>query len=599
MPLSDRNHTPYQAIDLMIVLVSIILTFVGHCLAAVYERLDDLPSRQFDFIVIGGGTAGNVVANRLTENPRHSVLVLEAGGSNEGILAAMIPAFGATMSGTALDWNFIAEIGPNNRTGPYSRGFVLGGSSTTNWMAYTRGSSEDWDRYASVTDDSGWDWASMQKYIRRNEQFVPPSDRHNTSGQFNPAVHGFQGVNAVSLSGFTHEMERRVIKTSMTMGGEFSYNVDMNSGDHLGVGWAQSTILNGTRSSSATSYLGPSFIGRPNLHVLLHAHVTRIVQSGQRKLSFHDVQLTQDNGETFHTLTASKEIILSAGTIGTPHILLNSGIGNSQTLASLGIKPVHHLPSVGQNLTEQPASGISWLVNTTDTSESIFQNATLAQELTRQWNETRTGPLVDPIILAFGWLRVPSNDPIFKRSVDPAAGRKTAHYEMIFINGLPGPAFPNQHTIFTGTIVASPASRGSVSLRSTNPLDNPRINLNLLSAEFDTVAMRHALRSVQKFMSSSVWNGFLIRPTFNATSDEELDQYIRNSVGGAVHPVGTAAMSARGSGWGVLDPDLLVKGIRGVRVVDASALPFVPAAHTQAPVYMLAERAADLIKNDW
>ncbi|KAK7015574.1 hypothetical protein VNI00_019068 [Paramarasmius palmivorus] len=443
------------------------------------------------------------------------------------------------MSGTALDWNFTAEIGPNNRSGLFSRGFVLGGSSTINWMAYTRGTSEDWDRYASVTGDSGWGWAGMQKYIRKNERFTPPADGHDTTGQFDPGVHGFHGINSVSLSGFTHEMERRVVQASKALGGEFSYNVDMNSGDQLGV-------------------------------------------------------------ETLHLLTASKEVVLSAGTIGTPHILLNSGIGDSKALSSFGIETIHHLPSVGQNLTEQPALGNPWLVNTTDTNESFFVNSTLLQELTRQWNETRTGPLVDPIILAFGYLRVPSDDPIFQRAVDPAAGKTTAHSEMLFINGQLGPVFgPNQHFISAGTIVVSPASRGAVSLRSSNPLDHPRIQLNLLASEFDMVAMRHAVRSVQRFMSSPVWDGFLIRPAFSANTDEELDRYIRSSAAGAVHPVGTAAMSARGSGWGVVDPDLLVKGIAGVRIVDASVLPFVPAAHTQAPVYMLAERAADLIKNTW
>ncbi|KAK7040114.1 hypothetical protein VNI00_009919 [Paramarasmius palmivorus] len=561
-------------------LASFILLFTSQAFAAIYERLDDLPTRNFDFIIVGGGTAGNVIANRLTENSRHSVLVLEAGGSNDNLLVSMIPAFGSTMSGTALDWNFTAEIGPNNRSGLFSRGFVLGGSSTINWMAYTRGTSEDWDRYASVTGDSGWGWAGMQKYIRKNERFTPPADGHDTTGQFDPGVHGFHGINSVSLSGFTHEMERRVIQASKALGGEFSYNIDMNSGDQLGV--------------------GPSFIRRPNLHVLLHAHVTRVLQSNKRQMSFRDVQFTQDNGKTLHLLTASKEVVLSAGTIGTPHILLNSGIGDSKALSSFGIETVHHLPSVGQNLTEQPALGNPWLVNTTDTNESFFVNSTLLQELTRQWNETRTGPLVDPIILAFGYLRVPSDDPIFQRAVDPAAGKTTAHSEMLFINGQLGPVFgPNQHFISAGTIVVSPASRGAVSLRSSNPLDHPRIQLNLLASEFDMVAMRHAVRSVQRFMSSPVWDGFLIRPAFSANTDEELDLYIRSSAAGAVHPVGTAAMSARGSGWGVVDPDLLVKGITRVRIVDASVLPFVPAAHTQAPVYMLAERAADLIKNTW
>ncbi|KAG7091372.1 hypothetical protein E1B28_010412 [Marasmius oreades] len=579
----------------------LLLGLAGVSFAAIYEGLADLPTRQFDFVVIGGGTAGNVVANRLTENPNFSVLVLEAGDSHEGLLIPQIPALALSLAGSPLDWNFTANVGDRsgNRTTIYNRGFALGGSSTINWMAYTRGSADDWDRYAAVTGDLGWSWNSMQPYIRKNEHIALPADHHDTAGQWNPAAHGKSGINAVSLSGFTHEMQKRTIEVSKSLGptSEFKFNLDMNAGDQLGVGWAQSTILHGSRSSSATSYLGPKYIGRPNLHVLLHAHVTRILPTGPKdgQLAFHDVEFTQDNGATFQSVKASKEVVLSAGTVGTPHILLNSGIGDSASLTGVGIKSLHHLPSVGRNLTEQPAAALAYIVNTTDTNETNLGNPALL----KQWNDTRTGPLVDPIILAFGWLRVPEDAPIFKEVTDPAAGSRTAHYELAMINGNLGVPEPGNNYVTPGTIVVSPASRGSISLSSSNPLVKPTIDLNLFDSEFDLYAMRAAVRSAQKFMSHELWHGFVIKPAFDLDTDDEVDAFILNTSVGAAHPVGTASMSAKGAKWGVVDPDLLVKGISGVRVVDASVLPFVPAGHTQAPAYMVGERGADLIKCNW
>ncbi|KAJ8094270.1 hypothetical protein PM082_006809 [Marasmius tenuissimus] len=602
----------------LVAFVSLIVLAESSC-GAIHEKFADVPTQQFDFVVVGGGTAGNVIANRLTENPEFSVLVLEAGGSHENLLTPQVPALALSLTGSSLDWNFTAQLRPGT-TRLYNRGFVLGGSSTisqltstlttsmedsstflADWMAYTRGSSDDWDRYAAVTGDQGWSWNSMQPYIRKNEQIVPPADRHDTTGQWDPAVHGRSGINSVSLSGFTHELERRTIEVSKSFGNqsELRFVLDMNSGDQLGFGWAQSTILNGTRSSSATSYLGPKYINRPNLHVLVDAKVTRILRTGSKngKLVFNSVQFTQDNGETVQSVDASKEVILSAGTLGTPHILLNSGIGDNATLSALGIETFHHLPSVGQNLTEQPTMGNNWVVNTTDTNETNLRDPKLMEE----WQEKRTGPLVDPIITAFGWLRVPGNAPVFQRVEDPAAGPKTAHYEIVMVNGILGLPAPGKNYISVGNIVVSPASRGSVTLASADPLEYPSVDLNLLDSEFDLYAMREAIRSSTKFMASPLWDGYLLEPTFDVDidSDEDLDAYILANSGFALHPVGTASMSPKGASWGVVDPDLLVKGISGVRVVDASVMPFVPAAHTQAPAYMVAERAADLIKKHW
>ncbi|KAK0479219.1 aryl-alcohol oxidase [Armillaria novae-zelandiae] len=482
---------------------------------AIYESLEELPTLNFDFIVVGGGTAGNVIANRLTENSDLSVLVLEAGSSTADVLLSQVPFFfPRIVPGTVWDWNFTTteQPGLNGRSVPLPRGFGLGGSSAVNAMFYTRGSSQDYDRYAQISGDSGWEWDALQPYFRKNERFVAAADHHNTTGQFDLAAHGFRGITNVSLPGYPRATDSRIIQATTELPEDFPFNLDYNSGHQLGIGWTPMTVGNGTRSSSQTSYLGPAYIDRPNLHVLVHAHVTRILRSDNMNISrlptFNAVEFTQDAGVTKHTLAPPrlKEIVLSAGSIGTPHILLHSGIGDAGELADLHITPTLHLPD--------------------------------------------NGIIRDPI---------PQTGNFF--SVRPA--------------------------------VMCPLSRGNLTINSTNPLDPPLINPNFLSHPQDLAIMQYAIASAQKFVSAPVWDGYILGLATNTTEDD-----IRNGVASLFHPVGSASMSPVNADWGVVDPDLKLKGAKGVRIVDASVLPFLPAAHTQVPVYVFAERAADLIKGD-
>ncbi|KAF9445818.1 GMC oxidoreductase [Macrolepiota fuliginosa MF-IS2] len=510
------------------------LSALGLC--ASYGTIQDVPIAKWDFIIVGGGTAGSVLANRLTENPNHNVLVIEAGPTNEGVEESIIPGLGPRIALTRYDWNFttVPQQGLNNRSIPFQRGHLLGGSSSVNGMAYTRGPASDYDRLASVSGDAGWSWDNIQSYLRKNEKLEPPADNHNIEGEFDPTMHSLTGKVAVTLPGNpSPAVDAATLQASKELGGDFQFNLDMNSGKPLGLSWLQSTIgHDGTRSSSATSYLDSRTKARKNLHIVTDTFVTRVLKTpGTRDLTIRSVEIRSPNTSGAVVLTASKEVILAA----------------------------------------------------------------LQARALDLWKANRTGPYVQYVATHhIAWLRLPDNSSIIEQFGDPSSGRESGHIEVI-LGALDG-------TYDGILLLVSPASRGSLTIGSNDPFDNPLINPGYYSSEFDLPTLRQGIKSAVEFSKAPVWKNVItgmVGPLADATTDAEVDAVIRNNTVTGLHPIGTAAISPRGASWGVVDPDLLVKHVSGLRIVDASILPYVPSAHTQVPVYVIAERAADMIKSKW
>ncbi|KAJ3535537.1 hypothetical protein NMY22_g6440 [Coprinellus aureogranulatus] len=577
---------------------------------------------EYDFVIVGGGNAGSVLASRLSENPDFNVLLIEAGPSHEGVQNMYIPGYTSRMAASPYDWNFtcVPQVGLNGRTKTVSRGHILGGSTAINGMVYTRGAARDYDRWAEITGDAGWSWSSLLPYFLKLEKWSPPADNHDTTGQYDPAYHSTQGPVGISLYGFPEAADPKILQASDELGGHFTFELDGNDGVPMGLGWRQSTIAGGERQTSATAYLGPEHASQPNLHVLVDHLVTQV-----SPVNGEETQKREDPGPSFRKVSfrprwsasnsssrvvsqtdgsfevvAKKEVIISAGTYGTPQLLLLSGIGDRTELEQHGIKAIVDLPSVGKNLSDHASFRMTWRVNSPDvidTSSEEYQ-----KQFIDEWLATRTGPLAHSNGNILAWFRLPPDSPVFSESPDPASGPEAPHFQFAVNN--PG-YYPNpgpQLTVFCA--LATPQSRGSVTISSANILDQPLIDFQLLTDPFDIVALRYCVRQARTFVNTRAFADYNISISgrfegVDLDNDEEVDAALRDIANDTSHPVATAAMSPVGAQYGVVDPDLKVKKVRHLRVVDASIMPYITAGNTQAPVYAIAERAADLIKASW
>ncbi|KXN82733.1 Oxygen-dependent choline dehydrogenase [Leucoagaricus sp. SymC.cos] len=575
--------------------------FISPVAARIYDEFSELPPQEWDFIIAGGGTAGLVVANRLTEDPSVHVLVIEAGESHQGILDLEVPWLSSRLRQPAapFDWNTssTAQPGLNGRSIIYARARVLGGSSSHNGMIWIRGSSDDYDKWAEITGDEEWSWKNMVPYLKKVERWTTAPGHGPEEGDFDPRFHGFKGPLGISLSNVIQPTDPLIIQTTKDLPEVFHFIEDPNAGRPIGIAWTQFSIANGTRSSAATAYLDP-VLDRPNLSVLVNNYVTKIMETA--KGSFRAVEFAQNQTSLRQQLTAKKELILSAGVVGTPQILLNSGIGDPVELEKVGVKPVFSLPDVGKNFSTEPMIPFSWAANTTVIN--LNTNETASDEALQQWIESRTGLMTGGSESLSAYFRLPDDSPAFVGNDDPSAGPNTPHFGI----GVNANGYFSSNTDPTLSVlieVSEPASRGFVGLKSTDPFELPLLDLGFYSALVDLAIVKEGFKVAIQFVTAPAWKEFtldrLTPPPGVAVDSDNLVEFIRNSTGTASHGIGTSAMSPRGAKNGVVDPDLRVKGLSGLRIVDAGVIPRSPSANTQAPVYAIAERASDLIKKAW
>ena len=530
-----------------------------------------MSEESFDYVIVGAGSAGCVLAARLTEDGRHSVLLLEYGGSDRSLWIQMPSALSIPMNMERYDWRYYTEPEPqlNNRRLHTPRGKVLGGSSSINGLVYVRGNALDFEHWAQL-GASGWSYPDVLPYFRRAESYAGGADQYR----------GGDGPLGTRRGLLTNPLHEAWLSAGRAAG--YPVSADMNGYQQEGFARMDMTVQRGRRASAANAYLRPA-LRRRNLEVRTHALATRILFEGRRA-----VGVRYRRADLRHEVRARREVIVCAGSINSPQLLKLSGVGPADELGDLGIQVVHELEGVGENLQ--------------DHLEFYFQVAsrepiTLYSQMS-WWRRALIGAR---------WLL--RHDGLGSSNHFETGGfirsRAGVRYPDIQFHFLPlavsydGSSLAREHGFQAHVGPMRSRSTGSVRLRSPEPLDKPRIFFNYMSRPEDWEEMRACVRLTREIFAQDAFTPYRARelqPGAAVTTDAQIDAFIRARVESAYHPSCTCRMGSPGDPRAVVDPEARVIGLEALRVVDSSIMPAITTGNLNAPTIMLAEKAADHLR---
>ncbi|ETN03714.1 choline dehydrogenase [Phytophthora nicotianae INRA-310] len=535
-------------------------------------------SREFDYVIVGAGSAGCVLANRLSADPNNKVLVVEAGPSDrnrwDSFLIEIPAAIPINLADKRYNWHFATEPQQflNNRRIGYHSGRVLGGSSSLNAMMYTRGHAKDYDEWQSKGAE-GWSYADCLPYFKR-------SQNHQLGGDDYRGGNG--PLHVVRNTQKDQPLFQAFLDASVQAG--YPFTDDLNGYQQEGFGWHDLTIHEGKRWSTSAAFLHP-VMDRENLTVITDTYVNKVLFDGKKAVG---IEVEDSKTKTVSKISTAKEVILSGGAINTPQVLMLSGVGDADDLKEVGVPLVHHLPAVGQNMEDHIGVNLQFAckqpITLYNASKRYPRNVL---KIGYEWWTSKTGPGASPHCEVGGFIRT-------------APGKEQPDLQVIFspcavdhrcqLREDIGHAMSGHISLMRGS------NNGTLKLRSANPRDYPSIDPKYMADEESRLTLREGVKLTREIFSQHAFEEFSgegISPKNSVQSDDEIDAWLRKRAGAEFHVSCTARMGVDDNS--VVDPQTRVHGLEGLRVVDASVMPNIVSGNTNAAVIMIAEKAADMI----